>query len=645
MRLFTLNMIRGILLLSIMTFLSCTQDYLSVRFHSSMEVSGMKFSLDDISPGLPADWDDYKYVVLEFMISTPQRFHVGFTTETGYNELRIMSYTPGAWNRLAIPLRFYRDAPAAHGDLAGTYNQPRYTGWINLSGQRMPLKGVDSIGIRMHAPIGNPVLHLRSVSLAREDPGDQYMGDIPLVDEFGQYNLGDWEGKIHSVEQLQEEWAAEDARPVDGEQYQYSKYGGYLDARIDEGSGFFQTEQIDGRWWFVDPEGYLFLSHGVNCVGPGGGGGVYRLEHRPNLYKELPPDEAHMQSGRRRAPSFGRWNLTRRYGEDYREASIENIITRMDRWGLNTIANWSNRSVYDRNQKAFTLQLDDIGIEGELMGLADVYASDFEERVNEAIRKSVEPYRDNPWLLGYFTYNEPSFLGREDRLCDLILNGKDRAIKKELQEHLATSDSPERRIQFIHSTFRIFIETVDRVLEKHDPNHLTLGIRFGQEADSKILDLCKDVFDVFSFNCYDLYPDKEMLDRFSSVTGKPLFIGEYHFGTVDRGMAQALWQVNSQEERGLAYRYYTEKAYEHPALIGTSYFQWCDQDLTGRGYDGENYNCGLVDVTDRPYPLLVDAVSETAIRIQGIHSGKLAPVDKAPIKARGHHAIPDLWNK
>lgn len=640
-----LTLTRSTILLLFLAFVSCKPDYVTIRFDSEMEVSGQKFSLDEIAPGLPEEWDEFEYVVLEFMINTPQRFHVGFTTESGYNELRVMSYVPGAWNRLAIPLRFYRNPPAARGDLAGTFNQPRYTGWINLSGERMPMTGIDSIGIRMHAPIGNPHMKLRSVSLATEDPGDEYLGELPVVDEFGQYNLGDWDGKIHSLDQLLGEWTAEDQLPADRGRYKYAKFGGYLDARLDEGSGFFRTEQIDGRWWFVDPEGYLFLSHGVNCVGPGGGGGIYRLDQRPDLYKVLPPEDAGQQSGRRRAPSFGNWNLSRRYGEDYRKLSIDNIFTRMDRWGLNTIANWSNRSVYDRGQKAFTLQLDDIGIEGGLMGLADVYAPDFEDKVDDAIRSSVEPYRDNPWLLGYFTYNEPSFLGREDRLCNLILNGEDRAIKRALQEHLAISDTPESRVLFIHTTFRIFIETVDRILEKHDPNHLTLGIRFGQEADSRILEMCKEVFDVFSFNCYDLYPDREMLDRFSRVTGKPLFIGEYHFGTVDRGMAQSLWQVNSQGERGVAYRYYTEKAYAHPALIGTSYFQWCDQDLTGRGYDGENYNCGLVDVTDRPYPLLVDAISKTAERIYRIHSGELDPVDQAPVKARGHHAIPDLWNK
>jgi hypothetical protein len=626
--------------------LSCSRgskDYVTIRFDSDTEVSGMKFALADISPGLPSDWDGYEYVVLEFMITTPQRFQVGFTTETGYNELRVMNYTPNGWNRLAIPLKLYRELPAARSDLAATFNQPRYTGWINLTGRRTPLKGVDSIGIRMQVPIGDPVMKLRSVSLAKEDPGDQYLGDVPVVDEFGQYNLGDWEGKIHSLEQLTEEWEGEDGQPVDGERYRYSRFGGYLDARIDEGTGFFRTELIDGRWWFVDPDGYLFLSHGVNCVSPGGGGSIHRLEQRRNLYSEIPPDEFSTGYGRYKAPSYGEWNLFRRYGGDYREKSINNIITRMDRWGLNTIANWSDRNVYRRNRKAFTLQMRDIGIEGELMGLADVYDPDFERKIDSSVMSTVEPYRDNPWLLGYFTFNEPSFPGQESRLCDLILAGRDRPIKQALEEHIAAGDTPESRKDFIYKTFRIFIETVDRAIERHDPNHLTLGIRFGQEADKEILELCRDVFDVFSFNCYDLYPRREMMDRFMDVTGKPMLIGEYHFGTVDRGMAQSLWQVNSQEERGVAYRYYTERAYAHPGLIGTSYFQWCDQDLTGRGGDGENYNCGMVDVTDRPYPYLVEAVSETSGRLFGIHSGALAPVERPPFRARGHHSIPDLW--
>ena len=635
---------KGTLFLCFFALFACSTDYVTIPFHSGQETSGRKFALEEITPGLPSDWDGYEYVVLEFMITTPQRFHVGFNTGDGYNELRVMSYTPNGWNRLAIPLRFFREPPPARHDLAATYNQPRYTGWINLTGTRSAMKGIDSIGIRMVAPIGDQVMKLRSVTLSKEDPGDLYLGDGPVVDEFGQYNLGEWEGKIHSLEQLKREWEEEDGLPVNLEKQRLSDFGGYLDARIDEGTGFFRTEQVDGRWWFVDPAGYLFLSHGVDCVNPGGGGGVYRLEQRRNLYSELPPESPASEYRRYRVPSYGTWNLIRRYGTDYRAESVSNVLTRMDRWGINTIANWSGRDVYDSNRKAFTLQFRDIGIEGELMGLADVYAPDFGERVDRAVKATVEPYRNNPWLLGYFTFNEPSFPDREQMLCDLILNGDDRPIKTALVAFLGESDTPERRVEFVRITFRIFIETVDRALEKHDPNHLSLGIRFGQEADREILEICSEVFDVFSFNCYDLYPKREILDRFLEITGKPIIIGEYHFGTVDRGMAQSLWQVESQEERGVAYRYYTERAFSHPGLIGTAWFQWCDQELTGRGNDGENYNCGFIDVTDRPYPFMVQAISETSNRLFGIHSGSISPFDREPVRARGLHQQPEGWD-
>jgi hypothetical protein len=632
-----------ILLLGI-SLVACQKDYVTINFNSEQETSGMKFALEDITQGVPSDWQGYEYVVLEFMITTPQRFHVGFNTDDGYNELRVMSYTPNGWNKLAIPLKFYNKPPAAKSDLAATFNQPRHTGWINLTGNRSELKGVDSIGIRMVAPIGNPVLKLRSVTLSKEDPGDQYLGDIPVVDEFGQYNLGNWEGKIYSLEQLQEEWDNEDNLPVDKKQYGYSDFGGYLEAKIDEGTGFFRTEKIDGKWWFVDPAGYLFLSHSVDCVNPGGGGGVYRLEQRENLYKELPPQEPQGENSRSREPSFGSWNLQRRYGDDAKEQAINNVFTRMDRWGLNTIANWSSSSVYNKERKAFTLQLRDIGIEGRLMGLADVYDPEFDNMIDRSINATVTPMRDNPWVLGYFTFNEPSFPGREQMLCDLILNGEDRPIKTELMQFLQESDTPEKRVEFVLNTFRIFIEKTDKVLEKYDPNHLSLGIRFGHEADTEILEICKDVFDVFSFNCYDLYPKWEMMDRFMNSTDKPMIIGEFHFGTVDRGMAQSLWQVDNQEERGVAYSYYVEKAYSHPGLIGTAYFLWCDQDLTGRGNDGENYNCGLVDVTDRPYNYLVKAVSESSKRLYGVHSGSLNAVERKAERARGLHQMPKGWD-
>jgi hypothetical protein len=636
--------------LAVITFIRCSSPdgkTVKIKFDNTKEVSGQKIAIADITPNLSTDWDEYNFVVLEFKSTTAQRFQVGFTTDSGYNELRVMSYVPNGWNKLAIPLKFYRQLPDANSDLAATFNQPRYTGWINLGGKRGPLHGVDSIGIRMRAPIGNPEIEIRSITLSVEDPGDVYLESVPAVDEFGQWNLGEYEGKIHSLEQLQKEWQAEDNETDSATVYNYSQYGGYLQTKV-KATGFFRTEKIAGRWWFVDPEGHLFLSVGVDCVSAGRSGNAKDVDKRRNMFKELPPQVASANpQAQRNDYHFGQWNLMRRYGESYKEKSNEMIIKRMDKWGVNTIGNWSSGDVISMNKKAFMISMRTAGVERGLMGLADVYAPDFLKKLDEAMKGSVSKNKDNPWLIGYFVGNEPAWLGEEVRLCDIILNGEEKPIKTELKKSLEKGDTPGRRKEFIFNTFRIFLSSVKEAQNKYDPNHLNLGIRFGniRNIDEEILKICKESFDVLSFNCYDLNPKEEMMNRALSITDLPMIIGEYHFGTVDRGMAQSLWQVDSQKERGVAYRYYTEQGYSHPGLIGTAYFQWCDQDLTGRRNDGENYNCGLVDVTDRPYKDQVEAMAETAKRLYEVHSGTMEPYSQKPSRARGHEQIPDQWNK
>jgi hypothetical protein len=634
----------AVMALFLTTQCTSTPEGFKVKFDSNKEVSGRKFAIRDINPDLPRNWDEYNFVILEFRITTSQRFHVGFTTDYGYNELRVMSYVPNAWNKLAIPLKFYRRLPDARIDLAATYNQPRYTGWINLGGKRGELHGVDSIGIRMRVPINNPEFEIRSITLSTDDPGDAYLEDIPAVDEFGQHNLVRYEGKVSSLEQLQAAWSAEDGEIVNvASEYNYSRYGGYKQKQV-KGVGFFRVEKVDGRWWFVDPDGYLFLSHGVDCVNPGGGGNARDLGKRNGMFKQLPPEQF-MQSYRgRESASFGSWNLYRRYGENFREKANEMVIKRMDKWGLNTIANWSNVAVYEQNKKAYTLQLRGLAMDGNLMGLADVYAPAFAADMDSSMKSYLPENKDNPWVVGYFVGNEPSWLGQETRLCDLILEGEDRPIKTALQKFLQSDSTPANKKRFIYQTFNIFLQTVKTTMKRYDSNHLNLGIRFGNlnELDEELMDICRNAFDILSFNCYDLKPNKEMMDRALRLTDRPMIIGEYHFGTVDRGLAQSLWQVESQQQRGVAYRYYTEQAYAHPGLIGTAYFQWCDQDLMGRG-DGENYNCGFIDVTDRPYKYQVEATMETAKRLYSVHLGETKPFSQTPDKARGHGGIPDLW--
>ena len=48
---------------------------------------------------------------------------------------------------------------------------------------------------------------------------------------------------------------------------------------------------------------------------------------------------------------------------------------------------------------------------------------------------------------------------------------------------------------------------------------------------------------------------------------------------------------------------------------GCHWFQYTDQAMTGRYFDGEAYQVGFVSVTDTPYPELVEACRETASKM------------------------------
>lgn len=55
-------------------------------------------------------------------------------------------------------------------------------------------------------------------------------------------------------------------------------------------------------------------------------------------------------------------------------------------------------------------------------------------------------------------------------------------------------------------------------------------------------------------------------------------------------------------------------------MVGCHWFQYVDEPVTGRYFDGENYNIGLVDVTDLPYGPLVEAASSVHERIYTLRS-------------------------
>jgi hypothetical protein len=580
-----------------------------------------KWNLRDLDPALPTDWTGYDFLVLEMKASSPQRFELVLYSGDRAQRRQMQPFA-NVWIRASVPLQYYRQPKRTGMDLASIGKVPQNTFWISTGGVMGPLNAVDAIGVAMRTPLGKPTLEIRSVRLSKDDPGSDVLDHKPIVDQFGQWIPADWPGKIISLAQLQNDWASEAAALGPGD-FDFCKYGGYRNSKA-KATGFFRVEQIDGRWWFVDPDGHLFFS--TSSTGMGAGGGESRLQGRQDYFAALPPVEANTVEGRRPQSGFYAWNLLRRFGPEHLDNWVDLDIRRMESWGLNTIGNWSDSRLWDSHRKAYVVSLRGWGMETGYMGMPDVYAADFPKIVDEAAARQCAPRKDDPYLLGYFIANEPPWPGRESLVVDVILERPPSAIQREAKAFLAEGDTPERRKQFIYRAYEKYLQVINAAVRKHDPNHLNLGLRFGGSLPPAEMLRASAAFDVYSLNVYAASVNPKTLEEIYRVTGRPIIVGEFHFGVPGRGLAPGLVQVRDQAERGVAYRYYVEQAAAFPAFIGSSWFQWIDQPNTGR-MDGENYNIGLVDVTDRPYTELIEAMKATHRRLQAVHSGKAAPFD------------------
>ncbi len=625
---------------------SCSRKNVVFEFPMDKTMPGRKVSLKTFDKDFPTDWSTYNYLVLEMTSSTAQRVYMGVTTEEGYNELRFIFYAPGGWIRTAIPLTYFRDQPSGAHDLAATYNHKRPLSYINIQhGTRHPLVGVDSIGFRMHLPVKDEKIEVSRCYLSVDAPGDEYLSSRPAVDEFGQWNIGEFEGKIHSEVELKAEWAVEDSLIATVGRAGLSIYGGDLDRKADS-TGWFHVAKVDGKWWFVDPDGYCMLSISSNGMSPGGPG-IIRNPLK-GIYTETPPEGFIDQSDipSTRYLRLTEWNNYRRFGtENVQEKAIRLVVDRMNLYGVNTIGNWSSQAVIDMNLKPFMVSLRGLGIQNGILGMPDVYADGFVEAVAEGVKESTERYVNDKMLIGYFVGNEPTWSNQELRLCELIGEADDAMPLKQAMLSFLKShgNSPESRKAFVYHTFDKFLSAVDIALRRYDPNHLNLGIRYGSGVPSpEVLALSRKYFDVYSFNNYGVEPNLENVNTIYSAIDKPMIIGEFHFGTTDRGLGESLVRVVSQKDRGTAYRNYAEKAFSHEALIGVSWFTWYDQPFFGRG-DGENYNIGIFDATDRPYKWMVKAIRDVADCCNDVHAGIREPFHED--LHRVEKDLPDIWEK
>lgn len=402
---------------------------------------------------------------------------------------------------------------------------------------------------------------------------------IPFVDKYGQFAHGAWRFKVRSDDELAADLPAELKR-LNPAPETWDRFGGWAKGPTLKATGSFRTEKYGGKWWLVTPEGHLFFSVGLD---------VTRImtditdgNKHPDWYQPPFPADGQMK--------FTIWNLEKKFGKkDFADDYYDLVLKRFDSWGLNTIGNWSASELFSKSRKPYVASVLEHarGVKRHSkFHIYDFKDPDFEANFRRAIRErfaadpALAQAAKDPMCIGFFIDNELQF-----------------------QKWIPDVGEAVAR-PYLDLYFRICKEE----LAMAAPGKIYLGSRFvGFRQKGILWSAAAKHCDVVTVNSYanSVYNLSEKM--FEAGQEKPILVGEFHFGCFDRGMFKpGLAPVWSQAERARSYTRFVEGCLQHPWIVGCHWFQYRDQPLLGRG-DGEAYQIGFVDVTDRPYPEMTRA--------------------------------------
>jgi hypothetical protein len=501
-----------------------------------------------------------------------------------------------------------------------------------------------------------------SLGMAELSPADGNAGKAAVharIDEFGQ-PIGDvFPDKVKSLEELKSDVKSEQHYFAGLTPPQRDQYGGLPGSAALLGlnkTGYFHCEKKGERWSLVDPLGNLFFHLGVCTCLPADD--YTYIGGRKEIYQWLPERAGAFASvylpDQQDVLSFHLANQVKKYGEPY---SAENyaarMIARLQKWGFNSTGPYAPVTQAERAANfPYTLGLPlgpwDAHPVKRIPGITGTW-DPFDDSNREAVEFNFShdlPGRArDPLLIGYFMSNEPIYEDIPKVVPQLdgtfackrhlvqMLREKYSTIEKfdsvwstsaasfdalndigiPVHTAAAAADVQAFTDLFFEATYKLVSETA----RKYDPNHMLIGNRFqsGTINNEHLVRIAGKYLDVLSFNYYTYGIDKDFLNRIHGWCGLPMFLSEFYYDSPhESGLPGGGKDLNTQEERGLAYRNYVEQSASLGFVLGIEWFTLVDQSVTGRWfqkYNGENGNSGLIAVTDRPWKKMLAPMMET----------------------------------
>lgn len=624
-------------------------------------------------------WTKAKYLAMEvlnpndYMVNVYVHFYLKQDRRTIIRRCAIsVGLLPDLPTKMVIPLN-YLDAQQIYLPRFARQLKGRFSGGSirqdEIEDVRITLDPVDKKGFKTK-------LILRKAELQTTLDNRMPALSAPYIDEMGQPLAKAWPDKMQGtfehgyyLRQTDTIAKASGTYPLG-----WSKEGSLLNLKSDA-TGWFRVGKVRDRWWLIDPNGYAFLSVGVTGVRPQAEAVINGFEE---LYQKLPegPDTIRFKRDRNgnKVLSFTEENWHRAYGRNWRPKWDTLTRNLMKQWRFNTIANWSDPAFIKMAEMPYVLPLKAFPRTKRQVyrDFPDVYDPSWKDSCAK-FAQQLRPYVNDRNLIGYFLSNEPEWAFSDNNfnlalemmrvpfrssytrkeLRNWLINryrGDAEALSKAwgiklkqitdldttvFSNTIQLSDSGKAELQtFSRLMVDQYLKPVCDAVKEVDPHHLNLGMRYAWISS----DLCYHAgqyFDVFTINGYNS-PAPPATAEITKRTGRPVIIGEFHFGALDQGLpSTGICGVETTKDRGIAYQHYVENGFARPEVVGIHYFQWNDQPLGGR-FDGENYNIGVINVGNLPYHEFTNYVRDANARIYDVARRFYPPANR---KARYVPAI------
>lgn len=377
------------------------------------------------------------------------------------------------------------------------------------------------------------------------------------------------------------------------------RYGGWTKLK-GEKTGYFHTQQIEGRWWLVTPDGNAFFSKGVDNV-------------------SFAPESD--DSPKSPADPVAWAKATSRQLKD---------------WNFNTAGAWSVSQLFDTGivyapivSMAAAVQRD-VWLKG---GVVDFFSVEFRNAADRSAERQCAPRAKDPWLLGYFTDNELRW-GKDWRSSESLLQGYlkmpetaagfQRATEfMKSHGHAGAAPTEEEATAFLGLVAAEYGRVTREAIHRHDPNHLILGCRFAGYPGDVVMQGVGPYFDVISFHSYNATAPIDRLRQIAKLIGKPTMITEFSFKAMDSGLPNtkgAAKPVATQEDRANGFATYVEALAALSTCVGFHWFEFRDEPKVGRRLDGENSNYGLVKIDFTPWEILTTRMQKVNETLETLHA-------------------------